>query len=135
MWHAYKDVFYGFWLGCVTSMVAIVVYFFFLLHDSTLWFVIPQFVQCLSIFHVVLCVFVGIAYLILCGINNAFLTSIVVITSSHNIAASLCCCNVDRFILVITIKRYDCKLAPNTIVRKLSMVSTCKPWTNYWICS
>jgi hypothetical protein len=29
MWHAYEDVFYGFWLGCVASMVAIVVFFFF----------------------------------------------------------------------------------------------------------
>ncbi len=50
MWHAYEDVFCGFWLGCVAFVVATVVYFFFFLHVSTLWFTIPQFVQCLLIF-------------------------------------------------------------------------------------
>jgi hypothetical protein len=41
MWHAYKDVFYGFWLGYVASMVTTMVCSFFFLHVSTLWFVIP----------------------------------------------------------------------------------------------
>jgi hypothetical protein len=29
MWHAYEDVFCGFWFGRVAPMVAIVVFFFF----------------------------------------------------------------------------------------------------------
>jgi hypothetical protein len=29
--------------------------------------------------------------------------------------------------------RYDYKPTLNTIVRKLSMVGTCKPWNNFWI--
>jgi hypothetical protein len=52
---------------------------------------------------------------------------------SHNIVASLCCCNVDRFILAIAILRYKYKLALNTIVIKLFVVGTCKPWANFWI--
>ncbi len=99
----------------------------------TLWFVIPQFVQCLLVFLVLLCVFVGTTCLILYGIDSALLVSIVVIPSSHNIAASICCCSVDHFILVVAILKYDCKLALNIIVKKLSVVGTCKPWTSFWI--
>ncbi len=135
MWHAYEDVFCVFWFGCVAFVVTVVVYSFFFLHVSTLWFVIPQFVQCLSIFHVLFCVFASIICLILYGINSALLTSTVVIHSSHNNVASLCCCNVDRLIPIVTILRYDYKPALNTIVRKLSMVGTCKPWANFWIYS
>jgi hypothetical protein len=36
MWHAYEDVFCGFRLSCVASMVITVVCFFFFLHVSTL---------------------------------------------------------------------------------------------------
>ncbi len=53
--HAYEDVFCGFWLGYVTSMTNTMVCSFFL-HVSTLWFIIPQFMQCLLVFHVLLCV-------------------------------------------------------------------------------
>jgi hypothetical protein len=77
--------------------------------------------------YILLCVFASIVYLIFCGIDNALLTFVVVIPSSHNIAASLRCYNVDCFILAITILRYDCKLVLNTIVRKLYVVGTCKP--------
>ncbi len=49
------------------------------------------------------CVFACTACLILCGIENALLTSIVVIPFSHNNVASLCCCNVDHFIHVVAI--------------------------------
>jgi hypothetical protein len=123
MWHAYEDVFYVFWLGCVAFVVATMVYSFFFLHVSTLWFFILQLMQCLLVFHVLLCVFVGTTCLILCGINNAFLVFVVIIPSSHNIAAYLCYCSVDCFIHVVTILRYDCKLALNTIVRILIVVS------------
>jgi len=71
--------------------------------------------------------FLGTTYLIFCGIDSAILAYAIVIFSSHNIIASLCCCNVDCFIPVVVILKYDCKLVLNTIVRKLSMVSTCKP--------
>ncbi len=98
MWHAYEDFFCVFWIGCVTFVVATMVCSLFFLHVSTLWFVIPQFVQCLSVFPVLLCVFAGATCLILCGIDSAFLASIIVIPFSHNITASLCCCSVDRFI-------------------------------------
>jgi hypothetical protein len=84
-------------------------------------------VQCLSIFLALLCVFVGATYLVLCGIDNALLAYVVVIPSSHNIVASLCCCNVDYFILVVAILKYDCKPVVNTIVRKLFMVNISKP--------
>jgi hypothetical protein len=130
MWHAYEDVFCVFWLGCVISMVATMVYSFFFLHVSTLWFVIAQFVQCLLVFLVLLCVFVGTAYLILCGTLLAF---VVIIPSSHNNATSLCCYNINHFIFVVTIMRYDCKPTLNTIIKKLYVVSTCKPWANFWI--
>jgi hypothetical protein len=36
--------FYGFWLGYVAFVVVIMVYSFFSLHVSTLWFIIPKFV-------------------------------------------------------------------------------------------
>jgi hypothetical protein len=51
----------------------------------------------------------------------------VIMFSSHNIAISLCCCNVDRFILIVTIMKYDCKPALNTIVKKMYLVGTYKP--------
>ncbi len=44
MWHAYEDVFYGFWLVHITFVVATMVCSFFFLHVATLWFIIPQFV-------------------------------------------------------------------------------------------
>jgi hypothetical protein len=135
MQHAYEDVFYGFWFGCVVSMVTIVVCFIFFLHVSTLWFVIPKFVQYFSIFPILLCVFVGVAYLVFCGTKSALLAYTIVMPSSHNIVASLCCCSVDRFILAIVILRYDYNPPLNTIVKKLSLVSTCKPWASFWIYS
>jgi uncharacterized membrane protein len=135
MWHVYEDVFYGFWLGCDASVVAIMVCSFFFLNVSTLWFIIPQFVQCLLVFLVLLCVFASTICLVLCGTYNAFFTSVVIMPFSHNIATSLCCCNVDYFIPIVTILKYYCKLVLNTIVRKMSMVGTCKPWASFWICS
>jgi hypothetical protein len=123
--------FYSFWLGCATFMVTTVVYFFFFLRVSTLWFVIPQFVQCLSIFHVLFSVFIYVAYSIIYGTKDAFLVSIVVMFSSHNIVTSLCYCSVDFFILSIVILRHNFKHVLNTIVRKLFMVGICKPWASY----
>jgi hypothetical protein len=52
-----KMLFEFFWLGCATFVVATMVCFSFFLHVSTLWFVIPQFAQCLLVFLVLLCVF------------------------------------------------------------------------------
>jgi hypothetical protein len=132
MWHAYEDVFYGFELYCATSMATTMVCSFFL-HVSTLWLVIPQFVQYLWVFHVLFCVFGGATYLVFYGILSALLAAIIIIPSSHNITASLCNYIVDHFIPAIVILRYDCKLALNTIVKKLSMVGTYKPWANFWI--
>ncbi len=108
-------------------------FFFFFFHVCTLWFVVPQFVQCLSIFLILFCVFISATYLVLCGTKSALLASTIIMPFSHNIATSLCCCNVDYFILIAAILKYDYKLVLNTIVRKLSMVSTCKPWANFWI--
>jgi hypothetical protein len=79
---------------------------------------------------IILC-FCWYCLLILCGINNALLAFAIVIPSSHNIVASLCYCNVDRFILVIVIPRYDCKHVLNTIVKRLFVVDICKPWANF----
>jgi len=84
-------------------------------------------VQCLSIFPILLGVFVNIACVILCGTNITFLAFVVIIPSSHNITAFLCYCNVDHFIPVITILMYDYKPALNTLVKKSSVVGTCKP--------
>jgi len=64
-------------------------------------------------------------------IENAFLASVVVMPSSHNIVASLCCYNVDHFIPAIAILKYDCILALNIIVKKKYVVGTCKPWANF----
>jgi hypothetical protein len=83
--------------------------------------------QCLLVFPVLLCVFVGNVYLVLCGTESAFLTSAVVMPCSHNIAASLCCCSVDHFIPIVAILGYDCKPVLNTTIRKLYVVGTCKP--------
>jgi hypothetical protein len=76
-------------------------------------------VQYLLIFLVLFYVFGGVACLVLCGIKSVFLVLALVIPSSHNIVTSLCCCNVDSFILVIAILRYDYKPTLNTIVKKL----------------
>jgi hypothetical protein len=122
MWHAYEDVICGFQLGCVASMVCS-----FFLHVTTSWLVIRYFVQCLSIFLILLCVFIGVTCLVLCGIDNALLAFIVVMPFSHNIATSLCCYNVDHFILVVAILKYDCKPTLNTILKKRKVVSTYKP--------
>jgi len=77
---------------------------------------IPQFVQCLLIFLALLYFFVGVICLILCGTENALLASVIVMPSSHNIAASLCCCSVDYFIPAITIIRYEYKPTLNIVV-------------------
>jgi len=69
-------------------------------------------------------------YFVLCSTDNALLTSAIVIPSSHNILAPLCCRSVDCSILEVTILKYDCKLALDIVVKKLSMVGTCKPWAN-----
>jgi hypothetical protein len=69
----------------------------------------------------------SVAYLVLYGIDSAFLVSIVVIPSSHNIVTSLCCYSVDHFILVVAILKYDYKPVLNTIVIKSSVVGSCKP--------
>jgi hypothetical protein len=76
----------------------------------------------LSVFLVLLCVFTDVACLVLYGTENAFFTSIVVMSSSHNIAASLCCHGVDCFILAVAILRYDYKPALNIIIIKKSML-------------
>jgi hypothetical protein len=70
-------------------------------------------------------IFANIACLILCGIDSAHLAFAVVIPSSHNIAASLCC-NVDHFIPEVTILRYNYKLTLNTIIRKQFVVGIYK---------
>ncbi len=66
---------------------------------------------------ILLNVFGGAAYLVLCGTENAFLTPTIVIFSSHNIPTSLCCYSVDRFMLVVTILRYDYKSTLNIIIK------------------
>jgi hypothetical protein len=114
-------------------LCCIVVCSFFFLRVSMLWLIIPQFVQYLLVFLVLPCVFGATTCLTFCGTKSAFFASAILIHSSHNIAASLCCCNVDCFIPIVVILRYDYKPTLNTIVRKLSMVGTCKPWNNFWI--
>jgi len=81
----------------------------------------------ISLSSITLCFYRCYLFGTLFGIDNALLVSIVVMPFSHNIVASLFCCNVDCFILVVAILRYDYRLALNTIVRKLSMVGTCRP--------
>jgi len=84
-------------------------------------------VQYLLIFPTLLCVFGGVAYIIFYGTKHAFLASVIIILFSYNIAASLCYYNVDCFMHVIVILRYDCKLALNIVVKKLSMVGIYNP--------
>jgi hypothetical protein len=76
--------------------------------------------------YMLLCIFGGATYLVFCDTESAFLTSTVVIISSHNIPTSLCCYNVDCFILVVTILRYDYNSTLNIIVKKQFVVGTCK---------
>jgi hypothetical protein len=57
----------------------------------------------IGVVYLVLCVFTNAICLVLCGTDSALLTFAIVIPSSHNIATSLCYCNVDRFILIIII--------------------------------
>jgi hypothetical protein len=85
-----------------------------------------------SLLCIILC-FNDVTYFVLCGINNAHLVSTIVIPSSHNILASLCCWIVDCFIPKVTIMKYDYKFTLNIVVKKFSMADTCKPWTNFWI--
>jgi len=87
--------------------------------------------QFLLVFPVLLCVFVGATCLVLYGNNNALLASTIIIPSSHNIATSLCCCSLDRFIHEIIVLKYDYKPTLNTIIRKLYVVGTCKTRTNF----
>jgi hypothetical protein len=118
MWHAYEDVF----SDC---------------HCGLLFFYFCMFPHCDSSSHSLCnicqsslyCVFVSVVYLVLCGIENALLTFAVIMPSSHNIFVSLCCCSVDHFIPMVTILRYDCKHALNTIIKTLSVVGTYKPST------
>jgi hypothetical protein len=133
MWHAYENVFCGFWLGCAASVVATMIYFFFFLLVCTLWFIIPQFVQCLLVFLILFCVFAHVACLVLCGIESAFLAFVLIMPFPHNIATSLCCYNDYHFILVVIIMKYNCKPILNIIVKKLFVVGTCKPWASFWI--
>jgi len=134
MWHAYEDVFCVFWLVMSPLWLPPWSAFFFL-HASMLWFVKPQFVQCLSVFPILLCVFTSTTCWTLYGIDSALLTFAIVIPSSHSITALLCYSSVDYFNLAIAILRYDCKLTISIIVKKLFMVGTYKPWVNFWICS
>ncbi len=103
---------------------------FFFLHVSRLWLVIPQFVQHLSIFLVLPCVFGIDTCLVLYGIESALLPSAIIILFSHNNVATLCC-SVDLFILIVAILRYDCKPTLTTVINKLSLVGTCKLWANF----
>ncbi len=75
-------------------------------------------------------VFTSTTYLILYGTYSALLIPAIDIPSSHNIVASLCC-NVDCCILIVTILRYDCKFILKTILKKLFVVGTCKPWASF----
>jgi len=84
-------------------------------------------VQHLLVFPILLYVFGGATCLVFYGIESALLASMVVMFFSHNITTSLCCYNVNLFILGIAILRYDCKPALKTIVKKLFVVGTCKP--------
>jgi hypothetical protein len=59
--------------------------------------------------------------------KRAILASVIIMPSSHDIVASLYCCNVDYFIPPIVILKYDYKPTLNTIIKKLFMVGTCKP--------
>jgi len=131
MRHAHEDVFYAFWFGCAAFVVAIVIYYFLFLDVSTLWFIIPQFVQYFLVFPILLCVIDGVACLVFYGTKSAFLASTVVMPSSHNIVASLRCCSVDHFILAVAILKYDYILALNIIIKKMYVVGTCKPWANF----
>ncbi len=92
---AYENVFCSFWFSCVAYVVAIMVCSFFFLYVSTLWLIIWQFVQYLLVFLVLLYVFGSGACLIYFGIESTLLAFAVVMPSSHNIATSLCCCNVE----------------------------------------
>ncbi len=83
--------------------------------------------QCLLVFLVLLCIFVGVVCLVLCGTKNTLLATVTIMPSSHNIVVSLCCYSVDRFIPTVAILRYYCKPALNIVVRKLCVVGTCKP--------
>jgi hypothetical protein len=107
-------------LNCVAFMVSIAICYLFFLHVSTLCFIISQFVQCLLIFLILLCVFAGATCLVLYGIESAPLAFVVVMFFSHNIVASLCYCSVDHFFLVVTILKYDYKPG-------LNIVGTYKP--------
>jgi hypothetical protein len=134
MWQAYGDVFWSFWLGWATSVLAIIVCSFFL-HVSTLWLIVPQFVQNLSVFPVLLHVFGGATCFVLYVTNSALLVSRVVIPSSHNIVVSLFYWSVNYFIPIVAILKYHFRLALNIVVMKLFVVGTCKPWTSFWIYS
>jgi hypothetical protein len=71
--------------------------------------------------------FGGATYLVLCGTKNELLVSTVIIPFSHNIVASLCYCNVDCFIPVVRILKYESKFALNIVIKMLYVVGTYKP--------
>ncbi len=60
------------------------------------FYMFPQFVQYLSIFPVLLCVFGGATYLVLCCTKSALLAFAIIMPSSHNITTFLCCCSVNN---------------------------------------
>ncbi len=59
--------------------------------------------QYLLVFPILFYGFGGVVRLVLCGTKNVLFVSIIIIPSSHNNIASLCCCSLDRFILKIAI--------------------------------
>ncbi len=75
--------------------------------------------------YITLYVFAGDVCLIFYGIDNALLAFVVIMSSSHNIVTSLCCCSVDHFIPIVVILKYDCKPTLKDVV------DTCKPSANF----
>jgi len=88
-------------------------------------------VQNLLVFFLLLYVFGGVACFVIYGTFSAFLASVILILSLHNIVASLCCWSVNHFILVITILMYDCKPVLNKIIRKLFVIGIYKPFVSF----
>ncbi len=114
IWHAYEDVF------CVCHcnlLLLLSTCFHIVISHSIIWqylFSLPYIIVCFWW----CCMF---------STKSALLDSIVVMPSSHNIATSLCCYSVEIFIPIVIIIRYDYKFILDIVVKKLSVVSTCKP--------
>ncbi len=96
--------------------------FLLILHVSTLWFFLWQFVQYIPIFSVIIWGFTTNIVLLFCGINRLFIASTLEIPSSQTKGVSLYYYKVSFFMPNVATHKYGCNPDLKIVVRKLFVV-------------